>query len=341
MVAIFTRLRHSHEPPGGVDASDAILVSRALREREAFAALYLRYVDEMSRFCLLRLHDEDAARDATQQIFAQALAGLAQYRETGQFRAWLYTIARHVLANQARRRHVTFTLEAALEAVDPGLTPEETATATLEQHALLAAVSRLPDDQRTAVRAAPGRIDRSRDRRGHGAQPRRGQETATARLAAASRRPGDQTPTRRRCAVERDERDRADALDRHWDALLRGEATSATADLDADLATLVARLHAAGSAIPTLFPDRDQAWRELRQERRRPRSPWSDGETTPPTWPYPNGHAESLRRAAVGNLSAAASGPLGPHPAGDSRFAAAHAGGRVRGDQAARARGAG
>ena len=65
--------------------------------------------------------------------------------------------------------------------------------------------------------------------------------------------------------MERDERDRADALDRHWDALLRGETTAATADLDADLATLVARLHAAGSAIPTLFPDPDQAWRELRQ----------------------------------------------------------------------------
>jgi RNA polymerase sigma-70 factor, ECF subfamily len=151
MAAIFTRPRHSHEPPAGLDASDAILVSRALSEREAFAALYLRYVEEMSRFCFLRLHDEDAARDATQQIFAQALAGLVHYRESGQFRAWLYTIARHVLANQGRHRHVTFTLEAALEVVDPGQTPEETATATLEQHALLAAVSRLPDDQRTAV----------------------------------------------------------------------------------------------------------------------------------------------------------------------------------------------
>jgi RNA polymerase sigma-70 factor (ECF subfamily) len=150
-VAIFTRLRHSHDPPAGADASDAVLVGRALRDREAFAPLYLRYVEEIGRFCVLRLRDEEVARDATQQIFAQALAGLSRYRETGQFRAWLYTIARHVLANQARRRHVTFTLAAALETVDPGLTPEETVTATLERNALLAAVSRLPDDQRTAV----------------------------------------------------------------------------------------------------------------------------------------------------------------------------------------------
>ena len=151
MVAIFTRLRHSHDPAESASDSDATLVSLALQDREAFAALYLRYTAEMGRFCLLRLHDEEAARDATQQIFAQALAGLTHYRESGQFRAWLYTIARHVLANQARRQHATFPLGAALEAVDPGLTPEETATATFERHTVLEAVSRLPDDQRIAV----------------------------------------------------------------------------------------------------------------------------------------------------------------------------------------------
>ena len=151
MVAILTRLRHSHDTSGGADASDAILASLALRDREAFAALYRRYVAEVGRFCLLRLRDEDAARDATQQIFAQALAGLTHYRETGQFRAWLYTIARHVLANQVRRQHVTIPLDGELEAVDPGLTPEETVTAKLERHTMLEAVSRLPDDQRTAI----------------------------------------------------------------------------------------------------------------------------------------------------------------------------------------------
>src|SRR4051812_2137594 len=98
---------------------------------------------------------------------------------------------------------------------------------------------------------------------------------------APSSRPA---PIRRRCAVERDERARADALDRQWNALLRGEATSTT-DLDADLATLVARLHAAGSAIPPLFPDRHQAWRELSQAATPAPVSWSDGKTTPLAWP--------------------------------------------------------
>jgi hypothetical protein len=90
--------------------------------------------------------------------------------------------------------------------------------------------------------------------------------------------------------VERDERDRADALDRQWDALLRGELPATTADLDADLAALVARLQAAATAIPTLFPDRNQAWRELRQAPTPSVGPWSGGEA-PPAWPHPNGRA--------------------------------------------------
>jgi RNA polymerase sigma-70 factor (ECF subfamily) len=128
-----------------------MLARRALRDREAFAPLYLRYLEEIARFCYLRLGDEEAARDATQQVFAQALAALPRYQERDQFRAWLYTIARHVLANQVRQRRATSTLEAAAEAVDPGQTPEELASANLDRHALLAAVVRLPEDQRLAV----------------------------------------------------------------------------------------------------------------------------------------------------------------------------------------------
>jgi hypothetical protein len=89
---------------------------------------------------------------------------------------------------------------------------------------------------------------------------------------------------------ERDQHDRADALDRQWDALLRGEATSTTAGLDADLVTLITRLHAAGRAIPPLFPDPNQAWRELRQSATPATLSRSDEETAPPAWPYPNGH---------------------------------------------------
>ena len=91
MVALFRRFHPSHEPPPATDEPDAVLVARARADREAFAPLYLRYVEEIGRFCYIRLREAEAARDATQQVFAQALAALPRYRESGQFRAWLYT----------------------------------------------------------------------------------------------------------------------------------------------------------------------------------------------------------------------------------------------------------
>jgi hypothetical protein len=91
--------------------------------------------------------------------------------------------------------------------------------------------------------------------------------------------------------VERDERALADDLDRYWDALVQGGTTSATADLDADLATLVTRLHATGIALPTLFPDAEQAWRDLRANVTPPLAEQSDEETVLPTWLHSNGHA--------------------------------------------------
>src|SRR5918995_6916621 len=100
----------------------------------------------------------------------------------------------------------------------------------------------------------------------------------------------------RRCAVERDERDLADALDHHWNALIRGEPRSATAGLDADLAALVTRLQAVGSALPSLFPDPDRAWRELPQVLTPPPRGWSNEETLLPAGSHANGYADLAER---------------------------------------------
>ena len=149
MVADIRLTRASHQPPAGRD-SDAVLVARARDDLEAFAPLYARYVDEIGRYCYVRLRDAEAARDATQQVFAHALAGLSGYRERGHFRAWLYTIARNVLASDARRRPL-LRLEAAAETADPCATPDDQVTTWDDRQTVLAAVERLPADQRLAI----------------------------------------------------------------------------------------------------------------------------------------------------------------------------------------------
>ena len=95
--------------------------------------------------------------------------------------------------------------------------------------------------------------------------------------------------------MERDERSLADDLDRYWDAILRGDAASASVALDADLAALVGRLWVAGSAIPSLFPDPGRAWRELRRTPTLPSIDWSDNGRTLPAGAPPGEHLD--RRA--------------------------------------------
>src|SRR4051812_20884572 len=96
----------------------------------------------------------------------------------------------------------------------------------------------------------------------------------------------------RRCAVERDERDLADALDQHWDALLRADVPAVTADVDADLAALITRLQAVGSALPSLFSDSDHAWRELLHAPAPTTREWGNEEAPLLAGTHVNGYAD-------------------------------------------------
>ena len=152
MVALLRRLHPTQMPPpdAGGD-SDALLVARAQRDPLAFEALYVRYVDDISRFCAARLGDEERARDVAQQTFARALKALPGYREQGQFRGWLYAIARNAIANDVRSTHPHEDLMTVMHVVAGGDSVEQAVIAALSRRALQAAIARLPDDQREAI----------------------------------------------------------------------------------------------------------------------------------------------------------------------------------------------
>ena len=142
------------EPAGEDGASDADLAARAIADREAFAALYLRYVEPVYRYCYHRLGDWASAEDATSQIFTRALAGLPHYRERGSFRSWLFAIAHNVvtdLARRSRRTGVNYSPPLPIDLVDPAPSPDDDVAAALTADRLDAALASLPAAQRRVL----------------------------------------------------------------------------------------------------------------------------------------------------------------------------------------------
>ena len=60
--------------------AEADLVARAQQDRQEFAHLYQDYLPQVYRYCYRGLGSQEAAEDATSQIFTQALAALPRYQ---------------------------------------------------------------------------------------------------------------------------------------------------------------------------------------------------------------------------------------------------------------------
>ena len=74
-------------PPTGETTSDEELVLRAQGgEREAFGALYDRYLGRVYAYCYRVLGNHETAEDANAEVFERALLALPKYR-TGSFRS--------------------------------------------------------------------------------------------------------------------------------------------------------------------------------------------------------------------------------------------------------------
>ena len=125
------------------DLDDDELAAVARRDRSAFTLIYRRYLDPVYRYCYRRLGHKEAAADACSLIFTNAFAALPRYRD-GSFRAWLFTIAHHVIVSDFRDRRPHEAISDAFKLVDGSDGPEAIAIALDERRqtqALLAALS--------------------------------------------------------------------------------------------------------------------------------------------------------------------------------------------------------
>jgi RNA polymerase sigma-70 factor (ECF subfamily) len=73
-----------------------------LREGGLLAALYARHAAGVLARCRYLLRDEEAARDATQEVFARALQALGEFQGAASPTTWLLRIATHHCLNELR-----------------------------------------------------------------------------------------------------------------------------------------------------------------------------------------------------------------------------------------------
>jgi RNA polymerase sigma-70 factor (ECF subfamily) len=133
------------EPAADSVAADrvALLVESAVRsDREAFGELYRLFHGKVFR--LARFYLDGSAEDAVAETFLRAWVALPRYRKTGApFLAWLYGIARHVVADE----------RAVLRRVEPrpDLPDRPTELHEDDRLVLAAAIDRLPPPSRRVI----------------------------------------------------------------------------------------------------------------------------------------------------------------------------------------------
>ena len=85
------------------ELDDLELIHRAREDRDAFGALYERYVRRIYAYIYYRTGNAFDAEDLTERVFMRALRHIARYSDRGlPFSAWLYRIAHNLVANWHR-----------------------------------------------------------------------------------------------------------------------------------------------------------------------------------------------------------------------------------------------
>lgn len=143
---------HRHHPPQWETstADEALVIYAQGGEREAFGALYDRYLPRFHGYCYQLLGNREAAEDATTEVFLRALAALPAF-STGSFRAWLFTLAHHVVVDELRRRRPAVPLADVTDLLNPAPSLDEVAAMRAEQATVLALLPRLSLDQQHVV----------------------------------------------------------------------------------------------------------------------------------------------------------------------------------------------
>jgi RNA polymerase sigma-70 factor (ECF subfamily) len=121
-------------------------------QAEEYTDLYRQYLPRILRYVRLRVTGEDLAQDLTAAVFERAVAKQHTLRKREAFAAWLFRIARNVVAGYYRGRRRTLPLEYADNHPAPGLSPPEVVMQREELARVRAALATLPERDQEVLR---------------------------------------------------------------------------------------------------------------------------------------------------------------------------------------------
>jgi RNA polymerase sigma-70 factor (ECF subfamily) len=120
-------------------------------DRRAFGALYDMHLDAVYRYSFYRLRTSADAEDVTSEVFHRALAAMPKYEPRRPFLAFLYGIARHVVADRLRSARRQSPLEEAVAHPSDAEAPDEAAARRDQARRLRSAIGELTELQQEVV----------------------------------------------------------------------------------------------------------------------------------------------------------------------------------------------
>ena len=121
-------------------------------ESDAYSILVDRYKAMVYNVAFRMLGDGDAAKDAAQESFIAAYAGLRQFKFGAKFSSWLYTIVLNKCRDYLRASKKTVSTEDLSDLrTDSGTSPEHAASAKQRKDLLQRALDALPAEYREVL----------------------------------------------------------------------------------------------------------------------------------------------------------------------------------------------
>ncbi len=147
-------------PLSTVKTTDEELMQRFQNgDQAAFEALYRKYKTPIFSFLVRQYTTRENAKELLQDVFMRVIHKAATFRHGSRFSTWIYTIARNLAIDSARkarhRRHASLDQQIGHDGPmlkdrvpNGGPLPDRASTHIKMQKDMMEAISRLPDDQR-------------------------------------------------------------------------------------------------------------------------------------------------------------------------------------------------